>query len=399
MKIVLFTFYYPPDLCAGAFRAIALAKALSLKMKKEVDELHVITTHPNRYANHRVEADDLEVYGKITVHRIAVPIHKSGMVSQARSFGVYAVVAYRLCSDINPDFLIGTTSRLMSGILTGFSANRLHKRYFIDLRDIFSETISDLLSRKSRVLGAVTKLIFLRLEKSLFRGSVGVNVVSEGFPDYFIQNGIDVSGWSYFPNGVDQVFIRFSDENKSGRSTVEGKTILYAGNIGSGQGLERVIPQLAKQLGESFKFLVVGGGGTELLLKEAVVSEAVNNIEMVAPVSRKVLMEYYRKADILFLHLNNVPALRRALPSKIFEYAALGKPIVAGLSGYSAKFLEEEVPYANLFEPGDFKGGYKAMMKVSDTVIPNDVVDQFVEKYARESIMERMAEHVFCLIR
>ncbi len=28
MKIVFFTFYYPPDLCAGSFRAAALAKAL-----------------------------------------------------------------------------------------------------------------------------------------------------------------------------------------------------------------------------------------------------------------------------------------------------------------------------------------------------------------------------------
>ena len=72
MKIVFFTFYYPPDLSAGSFRSIALAKALSSKME-EGDELHVITTHPNRYANLRVVADDLEVDGKITVHRIAVP--------------------------------------------------------------------------------------------------------------------------------------------------------------------------------------------------------------------------------------------------------------------------------------------------------------------------------------
>jgi glycosyltransferase involved in cell wall biosynthesis len=399
MKIVLFTFYYPPDLCAGSFRAVALANALSLKMKKDADELHVLTTHPNRYPNHHVEADDLEVEGKTTVHRIAVPIHKSGMLSHVRSFVVYAVIAYRLCRKINPDFLIGTTSRLMTGILTGFSANRLRKRYFIDLRDIFSETISDLFSLKSKVLGSITKLILLRLEKNLFRGSVGVNLVSKGFTDYFIENNFDISGWSFFPNGVDQEFLGFSDENKTKRSAAQGKTILYAGNIGNGQGLEKVIPQLSKQLGKDYKFLVVGGGGTELLLKEAVASEVGNNIEMVGPVSRKLLMEYYRKADILFLHLNNVPALKRVLPSKIFEYAALGKPIVAGLSGYSAKFLQDEVPYASLFEPCDFKGGHKAILQVSETIIPSEVIDQFVEKYARESIMERMAEHVFGLVR
>ena len=119
----------------------ALAKALSSKME-EGDELHVITTHPNRYANLRVVADDLEVDGKITVHRIAVPTHQSEMVSQARSFGVYAFSAYSLSRKINPNFLIGTTGRLMTGVLTGITAYTLSIRYFIDLRDIFSETMS-----------------------------------------------------------------------------------------------------------------------------------------------------------------------------------------------------------------------------------------------------------------
>jgi glycosyltransferase involved in cell wall biosynthesis len=399
MKIVFFTFYYPPDLSAGSFRTVALAKSLSSKMD-EGDEIHVITTHPNRYANHSVKADDLEVVGKITVHRIEVPRHQSGMVSQARSFGVYAVAAYRLCLEINPDFLIGTTSRLMTGVLTGVSAFRLRKKYFIDLRDIFSETISDLLSLKSRLLGAATKLIFSMFEKYLFSGAIGVNVVSEGFPDYFKQRGVDVSAWSFFPNGVDQEFIEISSESKRCRDVsiaAEIKTILYAGNIGRGQGLESIIPKLAKQLGDSFRFVVVGGGGRESLLREAVEREGVNNVEMRAPVIRTELMSYYRTADILFLHLNNVPAFRRVLPSKIFEYAALGKPIVAGVSGYSAKFLEDEIPYASQFESSDLEGGYKATIRASESVVTSDVVDQFVKKYSRVSIMDKMAEHVIKL--
>jgi hypothetical protein len=144
VKIVFFSFYYPPDLCAGSFRAVALAKALSSKMDNG-DELHIVTTHPNRYANHREGGDDLEIVDKVTIYRIAVPSHRSGMFSQARAFGVYGVEAYRLCGEISPDFIIGTTSRLMTGVLTGISAHKYHCPYFIDLRDIFSETISDLL--------------------------------------------------------------------------------------------------------------------------------------------------------------------------------------------------------------------------------------------------------------
>ena len=53
VKILLFTFYYPPDLSAGSFRAVALIEALSKKISSE-DELHVVTTHPNRYFSHKV---------------------------------------------------------------------------------------------------------------------------------------------------------------------------------------------------------------------------------------------------------------------------------------------------------------------------------------------------------
>ncbi len=38
-------------------------------------------------------------------------------------------------------------------------------------------------------------------------------------------------------------------------------TILYAGNIGQGQGLEKIIPKALKYYRQSFKFVLVGDGG------------------------------------------------------------------------------------------------------------------------------------------
>jgi len=391
VRVVFFSFYYPPDLCAGSFRAISLARALGAKIGHE-DELHIITTHPNRYATHRVEAEDLEVNGKITVHRIPVPDHQDGMVSQMVTFGVFALTAFKLCKELKPDFLVSTSGRLMTGVLTGISARWLRCNYFIDLRDIFSETISDLLSRKSRLLGAVTKIVFSMVEKRLLSGAAGVNVVSEAFPGYFKVQGIDTSNWSFFPNGVDQEFICTTVDLPTAEDNV--KTILYAGNIGSGQGLETIIPTVARRLRGNYRFLVVGDGGAISVLRDTIEREEVDNVYLFPPVGRAELIIYYQKADILFLHLNDVPAFRRVLPSKIFEYAALGKPIVAGLDGYSAQFLRDHVPYACLFDSGDAEGAISAILKASDTVISKNYVDQFVDLYSRESIMDQMAEHL-----
>ena len=389
MKIVFFSFYYPPDLCAGSFRAFALTKALSYKLSDK-DELHVITTHPNRYASHQVLADDLEIEGNITVHRILVPKHNGGMLAQARIFLVYARSAITLSNEIEPEFIIGTTGRLMTGVVSWWTARRMRCNYFIDLRDIFSETISDLFAKRSALLGWISKQFFSYVEKRVLINAMGVNVVSEGFPAYFQENGIDTQTWSFYPNGVDSEFIgvETAREINEKRET----TILYAGNIGSGQGLERIVPELAKSLGEDFHLVVIGDGGTKRLLSEALVREGINNVELLPPVSRDKLLDHYRQADLLFLHLNDVPAFQRVLPSKIFEYVSLGKPVVAGLSGYSAQFLKDHVPYAALFTPGDSLEAANAVRKAMAMDISQPVVDRFVEKFSRVTIMDKMAD-------
>ena len=391
MKIVFFTFYYPPDLCAGSFRAIALAQALSKRMKND-DELHIITTHPNRYENHRVKASDIEVHGNITIHRISVPSHKSGMFSQARTFVTYALASYKLCNKLNPDFLIGTTSRLMTGVLTGLSARKLGCKYFIDLRDIFSETISDIFSQKNKLLGFISKKTFSLLERWLFNKAIGVNVVSEGFPEYFQNMGINTSNWSFFPNGVDKIFtnLPFMENKRSKEIT----TVLYIGNIGTGQGLENILPATAKCMGNKYQFLVIGGGGASSKLINTIKNNNVDNIEILAPLKREKLIKYYEDADILFVHLNDIPAFQRVLPSKIFEYAALRKPIVAGLSGYSAKFILDNVPYATLFNSGDVDGCVDAIKKAESLEIKDKNIDIFIEKFSLEKIMNKMATHI-----
>ncbi len=376
---------------AGSFRAISLVKALSKKICSN-DELHIITTHPNRYSSHKVLAKDIELNGNIVIHRMMVPNHHSSMISQSRTFYAYAVSAYRLCKQLDPDFIIGTTGRLMTGVLAGISAHRARCRYFIDLRDIFSETISDIFSRKNKTLGKILKTIFSFLDKRLFNGASGVNVVSEGFPEYFQNKGIDTSNWSFFPNGVDIEFTNLPTVKSITLKKVI--TILYAGNIGSGQGLETILPDVAERLSYNYRFLVIGDGGTRESLEKKVRDKNIDNIIILPPVERDKLIKYYQNADILFLHLNDIPAFRRVLPSKIFEYAALGKPIVAGLSGYSAKFMKDNLQYASVFNPGDVEGACSSIHEVSNLIIPDNIVTDFIEHYERKSIMDKMAKHI-----
>jgi hypothetical protein len=133
-------------------------------------------------------------------------------------------------------------------------------------------------------------------------------------------------------------------------------------------------------------------------LEERLKHENIDNVEILPPVRREKLIEYYQNADILFLHLNNIPALRRVLPSKIFEYTALRKPIVAGLDGYSAKFLKDNTPYATIFNPGNVNQCVNSIKEAESLKINEDKINNFIEKYAREKIMKKMATHILSII-
>jgi glycosyltransferase involved in cell wall biosynthesis len=395
MKIVFFSFYYPPDLSAGSFRSVALSKALVDKIGAN-DELHVITTQPNRYKSHRLNADSKEISGKVKIHRIKTPFHKSGMISQAYAFIMYAIPAFIICRKIKPHFLIGTSSRLMTGVLTCISAKVLRLKYYIDLRDIFSETISDIFALKSNLLSSVFGSFFSFLDKKMLNSASGVNVVSEAFPEYFQKKGINTSNWSFFPNGIDEEFLSYQVAAKKTHKNVT--TVMYAGNIGKGQGLELVVPKIAKLVGHRFRFVIIGDGGAISLLKQKLRRENIDNVEILPPVSRPELIDLYLSADIMFLHLNNIKAFQRVLPSKIFEYIALKKPIVAGLSGYSAKFLKQNVPHAFLFNPGDYNAGTSCLLDAVGSLVSEINTNTFVAKYSRSIIMEQMATQLINLI-
>ena len=63
---------------------------------------------------------------------------------------------------------------------------------------------------------------------------------------------------------------------------------------------------------------------------------------------------------MLFLHLGAHAAFEKVLPSKLFEYAALGKPVLAGVAGFAARFVREEISNAAVFPPCDVAGAVRA---------------------------------------
>jgi glycosyltransferase involved in cell wall biosynthesis len=216
-----------------------------------------------------------------------------------------------------------------------------------------------------------------------------VNLVSEGFLDYF-ERRHPGQRFTTFTNGIDPEFLEPLAPPPA-RPPGTPLRIVYAGNIGDGQGLHGIVPALASRLAGRAEFEIIGDGGRRAELCRTVTAAGCTNVSIREPIPRDRLREAYSNADVLFLHLNDYEAFAKVLPSKIFEYAATGRPILAGVRGYAATFLRSEVPNAAVFHPCDVSGAIESLQRLHLGVV--DRTD-FVARYARSSICARMAADI-----
>lgn len=384
MRILVLSFYYEPDLSAGSFRATALVKALREKASPDT-QIDVVTTLPNRYKSFTREAAELHAQEGLEVRRIALPSHSSDMLGQSRAFLSFAQQALRWVSGRSYDLVFATSSRLMTAALGSWIARRNRARLYLDIRDIFVETISELLS--GPVVWPAERLLSL-VESWTMRRANRINLVSAGFEEYFRARYPDTSR-AFFTNGIDDEFLNLPSASTA-RDEGDGLAqILYAGNLGEGQGLHEILPGLARALHGRARFVVIGDGGRRRALESAVAG--LENVELRAPVQRSELITAYRTADVLFLHLGNYSAFEKVLPSKLFEYAALGKPVLAGVAGYASRFIRDEISNAKVFAPCDVASAVSAFQSLELVDCPRP---EFIAKFARGNIARAMAEDI-----
>lgn len=383
VRILVLSFYYQPDLCAGSFRTTALVDHLS----RHAVQIDLVTTAPNRYSSFKPKAPKFTSEGNVRLHRIPMPAHKSGMIDQIRAFKEYYSGTMRLVSKNDYDIVFATSSRLFTAFLGARIANKKKLPLYLDIRDIFVDTITDILSPKISWLAAP---VLSLIERYTFSSANHINLVSEGFAQYFEERYPQAS-FSFFTNGIDKEFLKASPVAGATLTEKDMINVLYAGNIGEGQGLHLILPELAKLLRGRLKFRVIGDGGQRVKLEHAITKLSLKNVELIAPMARNRLIKEYIKADVLFLHLNDYSALKKVLPSKLFEYAAMGKPIWAGLNGYSAHFVESEIVGCQVFSSGNIADAIDKFDALELNVEPRV---KFNQKFDRDNIMNEMVVNI-----
>jgi len=392
MRVLVLSFYYPRDVAPSAFRTAALVKDMRAAMPPG-SQIDVVTTMPNRYGALEADAPAREAQPGLCITRIKVGSHGGGMLRQSLAFASYARAVERVAARQRYDVVYASSGRLMTAALGARLARRTGARLYLDIRDIFAEIMPQILPGGA---AGVLAPILSRLERSTIGRADRVNLVSPGFGPYFTAR-YPGKAFTYLTNGIDDEFVDAASRPQPTEKRGDGVRpvrIVYAGNIGEGQRLHAIIPPMAAELGERVCFKVIGAGGRRRELLAAVSAAGLTNVDVVAPMGRTQLLEEYGGADVLFLHLSAYHALESVLPSKLFEYGATGKPILAGVSGYPADFVRGEIENAAVFDPCDVGGAIRALDSLE---LRTRARAEFLKRFTRGPIRRALAADVRAL--
>lgn len=391
-KILYLTFYFEPDLSACSFRNTPLIKELAKRSEGKAS-IDVFTTQPNRYGSFNIDATDFENNNSFDVYRIKIPKHNNGMIDQIKSFRHFYNEVQKQVRGKKYDLVVASSSRLFTAYLGYKIASQNKTPLYLDIRDIFVDTLNDVL--KNRILKNMVLPVLKIIERRTFGYATHINLISEGFKSYF--DSYKNASYTFYTNGIDDVFLNAASNVKSIKNSGP-KKIVYAGNIGEGQGLHKIIPEAAKLLGNDYEFSIIGDGGVKALLIEEIQALGVRNVQLKDPMPRDLLILEYHQADYLFVHLNDYDAFKKVLPSKIFELAMFNKTLLVGVNGFAREFVEKNLPDSILFYPTNAVE-MVSKLKQREIVGVEDIDrSKFIENFNREVINVKMAESILALI-
>lgn len=198
----------------------------------------------------------------------------------------------------------------------------------IDIRDITWEYIEGNSKFKRLLKGAITKL----MENAI--AAYDYVAVTNNFEKEWVQKHTKNHEIEQIANGIEQQ--KFEELSHIKINHDIPFTITYIGNIAVGQNVQ-ILVDGAKDLA-GVKVNIVGEGTKYKSLREHVKKNKISNVEFFGKVQRDEIMKFYENSTVLYAQLDE--HFKTAMPSKLYEYAATGLPILYGGIGEAVKFVD-----------------------------------------------------------
>lgn len=348
MRICFLTHYYPPEVGAPQARISALARELA--SRGATVTVHTGFPHyPDGvirppYSNRPwlVERD-----GAVRVVRTAVyPAPNRGFARRIlnhTSLAASALAGLRLAGPA--DVVVCESPPLfLAGAAIPYARTK-RAALLLNVADRWPASAVELGALGNRRAIAAAEW----LERTAYRSAAAISVPTAGLVDDLeavpaargkvvrLGPSVDVDRFDPAPPGGEAP----PPGGEAPPAAGERLRVLYAGTIGMAQGLDTLVEAARLAGPDAVEVTVAGDGADAPLLRERLDRERLENVRMVGSVAHEEVPDLYARADASAVLLRDRPLFRGALPTKMLEAMAAGRPIVLSARGEAARLVTD----------------------------------------------------------
>jgi colanic acid biosynthesis glycosyl transferase WcaI len=249
-----------------------------------------------------------------------------------RAFGLVSylvLAAWAAMTQRRPDVFVVETDPPVLGALGAFLKWWYRRPFVFYLQDLFPE-VGLVLGRLRP--GLLTRLLHWLTQVGLEQAD-RVVVLGEDMRQRVLDRGIDPAKVVVIPNWADVRALSDTSSVATLRQqwqVDERCVVMYSGNVGLSQSLDKVLTAAAALRNEPVQFLIVGEGAAKPQLQAQAAEQGLDNVRFLPYQPKALLGSSLAAADV---HL--VP-LQRGLagfmvPSKLYGILAAGRPYIASV--------------------------------------------------------------------
>ncbi len=331
MKILFVTHYYPPEVNAPANRVHEHARA----WVKDGHAVTVITGVPNHprgqlFAGYENRWRQEEWCDGVRVLRTWMYVTANeGFVRRTANYVLFMLTAILASFRAErPDVVVATSPQFFCG-MAGAAIAALRRRPFVlEVRDLWPESIVALGQLRR---GSLPVRMLEAVERWLYRRASGIVVVTRAFARHIAARGVSQERIALVYNGIDGDAWKPRPASPAllARHGIGGAfRVGYVGTLGLAHGLVTVLEAAQKLAGEDVHFVFVGDGADRARIEAEAKQRGLANVHFVGLVPREEVPEWLASLDVLLVMLRDLAVFETVIPSKLFEFAAMERPIV-----------------------------------------------------------------------
>jgi colanic acid biosynthesis glycosyl transferase WcaI len=336
MRVLLLTHYYPPEVGAAPARIAALARGLAGRGM----EVTVHTGFPHYpsgvlarpYRNRLVQVEWQS--GVRVVRSLVYPTPNAGFARRLANHAVFAAGALATYAASGPvDVVVAETPPLFTAFAGVLYAKLKRAPLALNVSDLWPESAIEL-----GVLGdGLAARAAHALARRCYRSARLITAPTQGIVESLGARSEARGKVVQVPPAVD--LARFTALAPLALRSGAPLRVLYAGTLGLAQGLGTLVEAAALAGPTVVELLLTGDGPAAAPLRREVAARGLAHVRLLGSVAPERVPSLYAEADAGVVPLRDLPIFNGALPTKLFEVLAAGRPAVVAAHGEAAELV------------------------------------------------------------